>query len=271
MSKSIGQILQQVELKSNKELRNEGIQNYFSKAKSLSFIELQELINHSIPDTSLHFNTCQNQKSQYPSYKLGSLSSSFESNGDPAAIGYDATGGYSYGTYQIETKNGTMKDFITFLNNSPNNMAYSLRLQNADGLKGAADKTPAFEKAWKELAQDSGFVQAQRDFIIEKKLRPLLKKIDNIRGLDLDKRHPVIKDALYSLAVQHGRADLIVKRAFGADASGYNDEEFINKLYQSRIDYVSSLTQMNPREQYNIIHYRYPQERNRALEYLKII
>ena len=103
------------------------------------------------------------------SYKLGSLSSSFESNGDPAAIGYDATGGYSYGTYQIETKNGTMKDFITFLNNSPNNLAYSLRLQNADGLKGAADKTPAFEEAWKELAQDSGFVQAQRDFIIEKK------------------------------------------------------------------------------------------------------
>ena len=85
------------------------------------------------------------------SYKLGSLSSSFESNGDPAAIGYDATGGYSYGTYQIETKNGTMKDFITFLNNSPNNLAYSLRLQNADGLKGAADQERLAKNALKQV------------------------------------------------------------------------------------------------------------------------
>ena len=202
------------------------------------------------------------------SYKLGSLSSSFESNGDPAAIGYDATGGYSYGTYQIETKNGTMKDFITFLNNSPNNLAYSLRLQNADGLKGAAEKTPAFEKAWKELAQDSGFVQAQRDFIIEKKLRPLLKKIDNIRGLDLDKRHPVIKDALYSLAVQHGRADLIVKRAFGADVSSCSDREIINRLYNARIAYVSALTKIEAKVRDNIINKRYPQERDKALKFL---
>ena len=205
------------------------------------------------------------------SYKPGTLSASFESNGNPAAIGYDKTGGYSYGTYQIETKNGTMKDFLAFLTSQTAYRNYALQLQQAGGFSGAYNKTPNFAQTWSSLAKDPDFIQAQHDFIVERKLQPLLQNINHIKGLNLEQRHPVIKDVLYSIAVQHGRANLIVKKALGTDASFYTDEEIINNLYQSRSDYVSSLSKMNPKEQYNIIHYRYPQERLEALKYLKMI
>ena len=84
----------------------------------------------------------------------------------------------------------------------------------------------------------------------------------------MDKRHPVIKDALYSLAVQHGRADLIVKRAFGADVSSCSDREIINRLYNARIAYVSALTKIEAKVRDNIINKRYPQERDKALKFL---
>ncbi|MBP3345710.1 MAG: hypothetical protein J6L86_01595 [Alphaproteobacteria bacterium] len=202
------------------------------------------------------------------SYKLGSLSSSFESNGNPAAIGYDTAGGYSYGTYQIETKQGTMKDFLKFLSFCDRYRPYAAALQNAGGYTGAVNKTAAFEQTWQNLAQDAGFVQSQHDFIIEQKLRPLLKKIGMIKGLSLEQRHPVLKDVLYSMAVQHGRAALIVKKALGTDVSSCSDREIINRLYDARIAYVSALTKMAPKERDNIIRKRYPQERDKALDFL---
>ena len=202
------------------------------------------------------------------SYKLGTLSSSFESNGNPAAIGYDTTGGYSYGTYQIETKQGTMKDFLKFLSSCDRYITYASALQNAGGYTGAVNKTAAFEHAWQTLAREEDFVQAQHDFIIEQKLRPLFKKIGMIKGLNPEERHPVLKDVLYSMAVQHGRAALIVQKALGTDVSSCSDREIINRLYDARIAYVSALTKMAPKERDNIIRKRYPQERDKALNLL---
>lgn len=201
-------------------------------------------------------------------YKLGSLSSNFESNNNPAAIGYDTTGGYSYGTYQIETKQGTMKDFLKFLNSCDCYRPYAAALQNAGGYEAAYNKYPSFEHCWQNLAQESGFVQSQHDFIIEQKLRPLLKKTGIIKGLSLEQRHPVLKDVLYSMAVQHGRAAMIVKKALGTDVSACSDSEIIDRLYKARTDYVATLKKMNPKERQNIIIKRYPQERNKALTLL---
>lgn len=202
------------------------------------------------------------------SYKLGTLSASFESNGNPAAIGYDTTGGYSYGTYQIETKNGTMKDFLAFLTSRTAYRNYALQLQQAGGFSGAYNKTLNFAQTWSSLAKDPDFIQAQHDFIVEQKLQPLLQNINHIKGLNLEQRHPVIKDVLYSIAVQHGRAALIVKNALGTDVSSCSDSEIINRLYKARIAYVSALTKMNTKEKDNIIRKRYPQEWDKALRLL---
>ena len=60
------------------------------------------------------------QQIEKPKYLIGSLSQEFESNGNPAAIGFDYAGGYSYGLYQIATIPGTMKEYLQYLANSSN-------------------------------------------------------------------------------------------------------------------------------------------------------
>lgn len=161
-----------------------------------------------------------------------------------------------------------MKDFLAFLTSRTAYRNYALQLQQAGGFSGAYNKTPNFAQTWSSLAKDPDFIQAQHDFIVEQKLQPLLQNINHIKGLNLEQRHPVLKDVLYSMAVQHGRAALIVKNALGTDVSSCSDSEIINRLYKARIAYVSALTKMNPKEKDNIIRKRYPQEWDKALRLL---
>ncbi|MBQ9732047.1 MAG: minor capsid protein [Alphaproteobacteria bacterium] len=197
-------------------------------------------------------------------YKLGSLSEEFESNGNPSAIGYDKTGGYSYGKYQIETKKGTMKDYISFLENTPQYTNFANQLIKAGGENAAKLKTDEFENIWKSNSKNPNFNQSQTDFIVEKKLKPLLAKISDIKGLNLEKRHPVIKDVLYSVAVQHGKASTIVRNAWKGDVSKISDEDLITSLYQQRMLYVSKLDIANKN---NILN-RYPKECLKAINSL---
>ena len=59
---------------------------------------------------------------------MGRLSARFESGGDGiAAIGYDRTGGTSYGKYQIASRVGSMKSFLNFLDGEAPDIAQRLR------------------------------------------------------------------------------------------------------------------------------------------------
>jgi hypothetical protein len=60
------------------------------------------------------------------SQELGFLSERFEaSSAGSLAIGYDSTGGTSYGKYQIASKTGTMTAFLNFLKSNNYTVAYS--------------------------------------------------------------------------------------------------------------------------------------------------
>ncbi len=203
-------------------------------------------------------------------YIPGSLSGEYESKGNPAVIGYDVEGGYSYGKYQIETKKGTMRDYIRYLKQKTQYKKFAVELENVGGYAAAILKTPSFEKKWQELAKNQFFVNSQRDFIVDKKLVHVLRAIKDVKGLNLENRHPVIKDALYSAAVQHGRAALIAKNALGGqDASDMSDEEILIRLYTARANYVYGLNEMEPNLKRNILRNRYPEELNNALNILK--
>ena len=65
--------------------------------------------------------------------EIGSISAEYESNNNPKAVGYDNGGGYSYGKYQIETKYGTMSDYIKYLKTKPEYREYANILSNAGG------------------------------------------------------------------------------------------------------------------------------------------
>lgn len=222
---------------------------------------------NNLPETEKE-NNFQQQKSNY---QLGTLSSKYESLKKPSAIGYDNGGGYSYGIFQIETKHGTMKDYLNYLANNKDYQNFAKQLQDAGGYLGALNKTEYFTKIWQKLAQNNNFNQSQYQFIFNQKFKPLLRNLANINGFNLEKRHPIIKDVLFSLTVQHGQKGALelIKNAVNNNAKDLNDEELINKLYDERSKVDKYLSTLPVEIRNNIKHNRYPNERRDAIKALK--
>lgn len=176
-------------------------------------------------------------------YKLGTLSGLYESNNGKKLWNngnLDKTGGWSYGIYQIATQNGTMNDYLNYLQQHPNYRHFYHRLQRAGGNNTALTGDAQFKSTWADLSKNSDFLQSQQDFIVAKKLAPALRRISDIKGLDLEYRSPVVRDVLYSTATQHGEggAAHVMHRRFGnnADVSALSDEEIISQIYDERSD-----------------------------------
>jgi hypothetical protein len=96
-------------------------------------------------------------------------------------------------------------------------------------------------------------------------------------GLDLDACHPAVRDAAWSVAVQHGGATTILAAAVGdADASpgrsaAAYDRALVEAIYAERGAYVlriaarAGLASAQGRMLQSIVHDRYPAERAAAL------
>ena len=90
---------------------------------------------------------------------LGSQSERYESNGNPGAINTKSAtvdrGGWSYGSYQIATKVGTFKSFMSFLANEENGYSdFNTSLTNVGGNASATRGDINFRNKWKELANE---------------------------------------------------------------------------------------------------------------------
>jgi len=170
---------------------------------------------------------------------IGVVSAKYESNGNPAAIGFDSTGGYSYGSYQIATKTGTFNLFMTYLNNSF--QEYYKQLTAVGGTSSAVEGDPIFINTWKTLALDKGFSQAQHDFIQATHYDLAVEKIKSVTGINLcDGSYSAgLQDAVWSTAVQHGPtgATRIFQRALertGETAESVSDSKLITEIYNER-------------------------------------
>lgn len=208
-------------------------------------------------------------------YKLGTLSGLYESgNGQKLWNNgnLDKTGGWSYGTYQIATQNGTMNDYLKYLQQHPDYQHFYHSLQQAGGNNMALTGDAQFKNTWADLSKNSDFLQSQQDFIVAKKLDPALRRISDIKGLNLEDRSPVIKDVLYSTATQHGEggAAHVMHRRFGnnADVSTLSDEEIINQIYDERSD-VNHHFKSSPQNIKDSTKKRFQNEKTKALELLK--
>ena len=212
-------------------------------------------------------------------YKLGTLSGLSESGHDPAAIGKDNAGGPSYGAYQIATYTGTMNKYLNFIKNNPQYKKFYDALEKAGGNKAATLKDPNFVNEWKALSQNDNFNNSQYNFIINTHLQPLLNSVQNKELLNIDSRHPVVKDALYSMSVQHRKAAQIVNNTLEELQKKnikIDDATLLKALYKKRADYVNSLPvsqhpgdgKITQNEKDNIVNKRYPNELDEALKYL---
>lgn len=201
-------------------------------------------------------------------HRLGSISERFESGGrGPGTVsgGQGDPGGVSYGTYQLASRTGTAAAFLR-----GEGARWAGRLCDPPG-------SPAFSAAWKDIAacEAGDFAAAQHAFIARTHYRPVIKAVTAALGYDLGKRHPAVRDAVWSAAVQHGGAAGLAKTAV-TDADGkanrattVHDRAFVEALYRRRSDYVRAIAARSAsavrRTLTTVAERRYPQELAAAL------
>jgi len=210
-----------------------------------------------------------------PQYQLGTLSALMESNNGKKLWNngkLDKTGGWSYGTYQIATKDGSMNDYLKYLQRNSNYKNYYNALKQAGGYDASLIGSDQFKNAWANLSNDQIFLQSQQDFIIAKKLNPTMRYVNDIKGWNLDSRSPVVRDVLYSTATQHGEggATWLLHNRFGrnTDISSLSDEDIINHIYDERSN-VNRYFRSSDIDTRNNIQKRFIKEKAKALELLK--
>ncbi len=144
---------------------------------------------------------------------------------------------------------------------------------------GAAPGTAAFGAAWRVIAlrEPDAFAEAQHAFIERTHYRPAVAAVRQRTSLDLDARHPAVRDAAWSVAVQHGGAATIlaagVVRADAGCARGEAayDRALVQAIYAERSAYVlrvaarAGLDSAQGRVLQSIVRSRYPAELAAAL------
>lgn len=142
----------------------------------------------------------------------GAISKRFESgSGGPGTVssGTADPGGVSYGTYQLSTNAGTLQKFM---------VGEGKRWAGEFGT--ATPGTAPFSAIWKDIArrEPTDFGAAQHDFIHRTHYLPALKTVEVAKGLALDSRHDAVREASWSVCVQHRRsADILIAAINAAD------------------------------------------------------
>lgn len=182
--------------------------------------------------------------------ELGSLSERYESGGDPGAIGYDSTGGYSYGAYQLAHNNAQR-----FINQS----------NYADEFQGLEFNSNNWQNKWKEIAtrEPEKFKTAQKDYIKQNFYEPQLQKLAEY-GVNTSNLPPALQDVIWSTAVQHGGNTDVIIRALESLSDDATLEDIINAIYDERGTRFSGSTP----EVQNAVQNRFINEKKLALNML---
>lgn len=164
--------------------------------------------------------------------ELGILSAKYETGGrGPGTVSSGAgdPGGVSYGSYQMATKTGTAKKFVT-----QSSFPWLQDFQNLT--PGTAD----FSACWKKIAanQTDAFQKCQHEYIKKTHYDLLVAKILSEDSVDINTRGIALQNVVWSTAVQHGPATPIVHRACATlsykPADPQYDEKLIRAIYAER-------------------------------------
>ena len=165
-------------------------------------------------------------------FELGILSAKYETGGrGPGTVSSGAgdPGGVSYGSYQMATKTGTVKRFVT-----QSDFPWLKDFQNL------TPGTPDFSACWKRIAtnQTDDFQKCQHEFIKRTHYDLLVAKILSDNDVDMNTRTSTLQNVVWSTAVQHGPGTPIVGRACATlnckPADSQYDEQLIRAIYAER-------------------------------------
>lgn len=178
---------------------------------------------------------------------IGTLSAQFESGEKgPEVIGFDDKGGTSYGTYQISSRAGTMRQFVEYLSEKAPDIAAKLQAAGPANTGGRSGKMP---DAWKKIANSDPvrFSNLQYDFVEKTHYLPAVQEVSERTGLDVSQGPRALQEVLWSTAVQHGpkgAAKLFtraVERAQNGNG-GIQLAKLIGSVYEMRAGQFGSST-----------------------------
>lgn len=212
------------------------------------------------------------------SQPLGVLSARYESRGDAGTVssGRDDPGGISYGTYQFATRTGDAAAFVA----SPEFRPWAREFENL------TPGTEAFANQWRSVAaRDPGaFEEAQHAYVERTHYDPVVNRVDSNTGYNLDNASDAVRNATWSVSVQHGAAARILSdavrrtdQALARTDAGY-EASLINNIYDRRTEYVTAVRNRavadhrinDARGLTRVINIRYPRERADALRMLDL-
>lgn len=172
---------------------------------------------------------------------LGVVAQQFESGkGGSATVGWDSTGGTSYGKYQIASKVGAMTDFIKYL--ASVNPAAAEKLKAAGPPDTGNNSTSTgFPRTWVAMANAGELADYEHEFIIKNSYSAGLRLILNPTLKTLIQSDRGIQEMFYSCCTQHGPGGgpAIFNSVY---QSGMSNEALIDAVYASRTTKFTSST-----------------------------
>lgn len=169
----------------------------------------------------------------YDQGSLGSLSAHYESGTrGSSAIGYDKTGGTSYGKYQIASKTGTFNAFLNFLEEQGGEGERIAKRLREAGTSNTGSKRGGVPEEWKQLVKEGKLTGYEHAFIKKTHYDPVMHNLpEDIR--EIIESSPTLKDVVWSTAVQHGAlraTDIVMKSVTGSKDPG----SIVRKIYSDR-------------------------------------
>ena len=138
--------------------------------------------------------------------ELGSYVSKYESGSKGSAcVAYDREGGTSYGTYQLSSRRGSLKEFIQWCQSKAPEVYSALNPYLAQANTGS--KTGDFPNRWLALVKDGKInYKLEHDYYVEKFYTPALKRLAKLNpaAAQAVSTSRALQEAYWSTAVQHG-------------------------------------------------------------------
>lgn len=196
---------------------------------------------------------------------ITSVSARFESgNSGVAAIGWDKSGGTSYGSHQIASFN--MDEFMKFAaENGGEDLAEFMKDSGPWDTGGTGGVAPEKYMEYASKNQEK-LAKLEKAYIAKTHFDPLMDKIKekNPELYEMISKNPALQAMAYSTSVQHGGALGILTKSF---KEGMNSEEYIRSMYNYRADYVGNLSdkKVSSKDKRSIINNRIPAELEHVL------
>ena len=162
---------------------------------------------------------------------FGSIAEKYETGGKGSStVGWDSTGGTSYGKYQIASKVGSMDAYIKHL--AQTNPEAAAQLQAA-GPSDTGSTSGKFVDTWKQLSQSGALGDTEASFMKKQSYDPAMAGIKNKGLQDMIGGDKGLQEMLFSTSTQHGAggASGIMNKVY---KEGMTKEDLVKATYAER-------------------------------------